>query len=63
MTGRRAPGGPVTSSVLQMGLCVRCTSHVQPPEYLQVWFEGMSGGPRLLPVCGAGGRSEHAGEV
>ena len=52
----------MTSSVLQMGLCVRCTSHVQPSEYLQVWFEGMSGGPRLLPVCGAGGRSAHAGE-
>lgn len=50
----------MTSSVLQMGLCAHCASHLPPSEYLKVWFEGMSGGPCLLPVCGAGGRSAHA---
>lgn len=50
----------MTSSVLQMGLCAHCASHLPPSEYLKVWFEGMSGGPCLLHVCGAGGRSAHA---
>lgn len=60
--GHIVPGGLVTSSILQIGLCALCTSHLQPSKYLKMWFEGMSGGPCLPPVYGAGGRSAYTGE-